>query len=347
MTSLGGADATGSALAADGAHPCELVRFDDVVKRFRTSLGRRQTALDGFSMTIPSGSIVGLLGPNGSGKTTALKSLLGLVRPDRGSIRAFGHALPRDQRFVAGRMGALIEGPAFTPSLSGEHNLRLLGDLYGAGPLKIAEVLDLVGLGGAAHRPFSGYSLGMKQRLGVAGALLPEPELLVLDEPMNGLDPEAVREMRTLLTRLRDERGMTVVVSSHILAEVELVCDRVTIVRHGRVICDESVRELLGRTAPSTVVRIRDEQDRDTARAALESQGHTVTPDAGPQGTGLRVASAAGAGADVLRLLAAHGVYPDELHVESPSLEDLYITAIRAEDTERAAAAAEAGADVH
>ncbi|MFG2732697.1 ATP-binding cassette domain-containing protein [Streptomyces canus] len=173
-----------------GDAPEILVRFDRVFKSFRTTRGRRQVALDDFSMSVPRGAIIGLLGPNGSGKTTALKTLLGLVRPDRGTITAFGRELPADQRFVARRMGALIEGPAFTASLTGEHNLRLLGELHGAERSEVADVLDMVGLDAAARRrSYSGYSLGMKQRLGVAGALLSRPDLLVLDEPLTSSPP--------------------------------------------------------------------------------------------------------------------------------------------------------------
>ncbi|QGV78838.1 ABC transporter ATP-binding protein [Streptomyces ficellus] len=333
---------TDGSTAVEEGPACELVRFDSVVKRFRTSLGRRQTALDGFSMTVPRGSVVGLLGPNGSGKTTALKALLGLVRTDAGTIQAFGHQLPAGQKFVAPRIGALIEGPAFTASLSGEHNLRLFGELHGVGAGAVAEVLELVGLTHAARRPFSGYSLGMKQRLGVAGALLAAPELLVLDEPMNGLDPEAVRDMRELFTRLRDERGMTVVVSSHILAEVEMVCDRVTIVRHGKVICDAPVSELLDRGAVRTVVRI---QDVSAARSVLESAGLTVTVAAGPHGSELHVDGAPGRDAGLVKLLAEHRLYPEELRVRQASLEDVYITAIRKADAAQPATGSAADGD--
>ncbi|WP_374774586.1 ATP-binding cassette domain-containing protein [Streptomyces sp. NBC_01310] len=328
-----------------GDAPEILVRFDQVHKSFRTSRGRRQVALDGFSMSIPRGAVVGLLGPNGSGKTTALKALLGLVRPDRGTITAFGRGLPAEQRFVARRMGALIEGPAFTGSLTGEHNLRLLGELHGADRSEIADVLSLVGLDAAARRSYSGYSLGMKQRLGVAAALLSQPDLLVLDEPMNGLDPEAVRHMRELLKRLRDERGMTVVVSSHILSEVELVSDWVTIVRNGRVICDASVPELLSQGTSRLVVRVH---DAVTAQSVLAGHGYTAVPATGPAGTELQVAAVDGShgghgsngqgghdradGAEVLKLLTDRAVYPRELLVESASLEDIYVTAVRAAD---------------
>ncbi|MGC0330543.1 ABC-type multidrug transport system ATPase subunit [Streptomyces sp. SAI-170] len=316
-----------------------LARLDSLVKRYRTARGRRQTALDRFSMTVPARAVVGLLGPNGSGKTTALKALLGLVRVDSGTITAFGQQLPRDQHLVARRVGALIEGPAFTASLTGEHNLRLLATLHGVPDSTVAEVLDLVGLTPDARRAYSGYSLGMKQRLGVAAALLPSPDLLVLDEPMNGLDPEAIRDLRPLLTHLRDDRGMTVLVSSHILAEVELVSDHVTIVRHGRVISEGELSRLVDGTPDRVVLRLTGPQSlRDRARAVLSDRGIGITEDAdGPDELSIDTGERAPA---VLRILAGHDIYPDEVHHRSASLEDAYIRAIHAAD-EGAAAVAE------
>ncbi|MFE5332438.1 ATP-binding cassette domain-containing protein [Embleya sp. NPDC056575] len=307
----------------------ELVRFEEVTKTYRTARGRRLSALDRFSMTIPQGRTVGLLGPNGSGKTTALKALLGLVRPDSGTIHAFGHLLPHDQRHVAAHMGALIEGPAFTPSLTGRHNLRLTAQLLGAPTRAVDEALELVGLEAAADRRYAGYSLGMKQRLGVAAAFLGRPDLLVLDEPMNGLDPEAVRDMRGLFGRLREEFGMTMVVSSHILAEVEQVSDRVTIVRDGRCIADADLTDLLAEGGPRLVLRV---DDPGNARAALLGHGYHTTTRTGPRGTELRL-DATAQGPDILKILTSQGIYPHEMSQESPDLEDVYVAAIRAATT--------------
>lgn len=311
-----------------------LARLDSLVKRYRTARGRRQTALDRFSMSVPARSVVGLLGPNGSGKTTALKALLGLLRVDSGTIRAFGHDLPREQHLVAPRIGALIEGPAFTASLTGEHNLRLLATLHGASEKTVAEVLDLVGLTRDARRAYSGYSLGMKQRLGIAAALLPSPDLLVLDEPMNGLDPEAIRDLRPLLTHLRDDRGMTVLVSSHILAEVELVSDHVTIVRHGRVISEGELSRLVDGAPDQLVIRLSGPTPRrETARALLTARG--IRANAAAQDPEELLVETGVRAPVVLRVLAEHGIYPDAIHHRSASLEDAYIRAIRAADAER------------
>ncbi|WP_432088598.1 ABC transporter ATP-binding protein [Streptomyces sp. bgisy095] len=313
-----------------------LARLDALVKRYRTSRGRRQTALDHFSMSVPPRSVVGLLGPNGSGKTTALKALLGLVRVDEGTIRAFGHDLPRAQHLVARRIGALIEGPAFTASLTGEHNLRLLATLHGVPEGTVGEVLELVGLTRDARRAYSGYSLGMKQRLGIAAALLPSPELLVLDEPMNGLDPEAIRDLRPLITHLRDDRGMTILVSSHILAEVELVSDHVTIVRHGRVIHEGELARLVDGTPDRLVLRLPgSERLRDTARELLVGQGIGVSPPTGTGDPAELLIDGGERAPEVLRILARNDVYPDEVHYRSSSLEEAYIRAIRAADSEQ------------
>lgn len=303
-----------------------LVRFESVGKTYRTTRGRRVTALDDFTMTIPRGALVGLLGPNGSGKTTALKALLGLIRPTSGTISAFGRELPREQKHVAARMGALIEGPAFTASLTGRHNLALLATLRGVGANAVTEALDVVGLSAeAADRRYSGYSLGMKQRLGVAAAMLARPELLVLDEPMNGLDPEAVREMRGLLLRLRAEFGMTVIVSSHILAEVEQVCDWITIVSNGRCITDASTAELLARGRRRLVLRV---DDLAATTSALTERGHSVILRNGPRGDEVCVDDGT-EGAEILKALAAHDIYPHEMVEETAGLEELYVQAVR------------------
>ncbi|WP_226362769.1 ABC transporter ATP-binding protein [Pseudonocardia sp. ICBG1142] len=195
----------------------------------------RVTAVDGVDLAVPAGSRFGLLGPNGSGKTTLVRMLLGLVHATSGSIEVLGSPMPRAAATVLPRVGALVESPAAWPGLSGRANLTLL-DAAGSvgGPLhrpadrrrRVQDALDQVGLGGVDRRPVRAYSLGMRQRLGIASALLRTPELLLLDEPTNGLDPRGIGEMRALLTALND-RGTTVVLSSHLLAEVETLCTRV------------------------------------------------------------------------------------------------------------------------
>jgi ABC-2 type transport system ATP-binding protein len=199
-------------------------------------------AVDGVDLTVRSGEVYGFLGPNGAGKTTTLRLVLGLIRPTAGSVHVLGRA-PGPGRLRG--VGALIEGPAFYPYLSGLDNLRVLARYTGVPDARIAGVLEQVDLAGRAKDPYRKYSLGMKQRLGVAAALLKDPRLLVLDEPTNGLDPAGMAEMRTLIRRL-GASGRTVLLSSHLLGEVEQICDRVGVISRGRIVAESTVAELRG-----------------------------------------------------------------------------------------------------
>jgi ABC-2 type transport system ATP-binding protein len=213
-------------------------RDDDVVLRV-AGLTRRygqRAVVDGLDLAVRRGEIFGFLGPNGAGKTTAIAMILGLVRPLAGSVEILGHDLLRDPQVALRRVGAIVETPAFYPYLSGLDNLRALALARGGVPARrFNEVLALVGLTGRERDRFSTYSLGMKQRLGIAGALLPEPELLILDEPSNGLDPAGMVEIRGLLLRLA-RAGQTILLCSHLLAEVQQVCDRVIILAQGKIV---------------------------------------------------------------------------------------------------------------
>ena len=199
-------------------------------------------AVDGVDLTVRSGEVYGFLGPNGAGKTTTLRMVLGLIRPTAGSVHVLGRA-PGPGRLRG--VGALIEGPAFYPYLSGLDNLRVLARYTGVPDARIAGVLEQVDLAGRAKDPYRTYSLGLKQRLGVAAALLKDPRLLVLDEPTNGLDPAGMAEMRTLIRRL-GASGRTVLLSSHLLGEVEQICDRVGVISRGRIVAESTVAELRG-----------------------------------------------------------------------------------------------------
>jgi ABC-2 type transport system ATP-binding protein len=202
-------------------------------------------AVDGVDLTVRAGEVYGFLGPNGAGKTTTLRMVLGLIRPTAGSVRVLGHA-PGPGRLDG--VGALIEGPAFYPYLSGRDNLRVLARYTGVPGARIDAVLDTVDLRGRAKDPYRAYSLGMKQRLGVAAALLKDPQLLVLDEPTNGLDPAGMAEMRSLIRRV-GASGRTVLLSSHLLGEVEQICDRVGVIARGRIVAESTVAELRGDSA--------------------------------------------------------------------------------------------------
>ena len=230
------------------------VRTTGLTKRFRGG----QVAVDDLDLVVPRGSVTGFLGPNGSGKTTTIRMLLGLVVPTSGTVELLGEPVPRRSASVLPRVGALVEGPAFHPYLSGRANLVRLDaadrtvDPRTSGT-RIDAALDRVGLGTAAGKRFRTYSLGMKQRLGLAGAMLRPRELYVLDEPTNGLDPQGTREVRTLVRELAAE-GCTVLVSSHLLAEIEQVCDRVVVMRAGRMVTVGTLDELALVARPSVVV---------------------------------------------------------------------------------------------
>ena len=215
-------------------------------------------AVDRVSLSVRRGEVYGFLGPNGAGKTTTLRMLLGLIRPTSGSATVLGRR-PGDAAALA-KIGSMIEGPAFYPYLSGRDNLAVVARYAGVGKAHLDQVLETVDLGSRGGDKFGAYSLGMKQRLGVAAALLKEPDLVVLDEPTNGLDPAGMRDMRALIRRLGDE-GHTVILSSHMLGEVQQVCDRVGVISSGQMILESTVEELRGegelvlRASPYDVVR--------------------------------------------------------------------------------------------
>ena len=218
------------------------IEFVSVHKEFGRGAGAVQ-ALDGLSLSIPRGVVYGLLGPNGAGKSTLLRILAGLLRADRGETRIFGDAAtPAGRR----RLGMLIETPSFYPFLTAREHLRILADSSATSSL-VEPVLARIGLQKAADKTVSGFSLGMKQRLGIGCALITQPEAIILDEPTNGLDPDGILEMRALIHDLVHRDGLTVLLSSHLLDEVERVCDRVAILQHGRLIAEGAVADLLDR----------------------------------------------------------------------------------------------------
>jgi ABC-2 type transport system ATP-binding protein len=234
--------------------------------------------VDGLDLEVPRGSVFGFLGPNGSGKTTTIRMVLGLATPTAGDIRLLGGDMPRATATVLPRVGALVEGPAFAPFLSGAANLARFDS---ADPTssrrtrgeRVRHALELVGLGAAAHKRAGAYSLGMKQRLGLASALLGPRELLVLDEPTNGLDPQGTREVRTLIRSLADT-GTTVFLSSHLLSEVEQLCTHVAVMRSGRLVMSGTLEALRAEGSPRVRVRTPDAEAAASAlrRLGLESE---------------------------------------------------------------------------
>src|SRR5215213_9100295 len=228
-------------------------------------------------MVVETGQVHGFLGPNGSGKTTTLRTLLGLIKPNGGRMTVLGRVVPDHLPEVAGRVGAIVESPQFFGNFSAHDTLSLLADAGGVDQRRVFEVLELVGLRDRAKDRVKTYSPGMKQRLAVASALLKKPDLLILDEPANGLDPGGIREMRTLMRNLA-ESGMTVVLSSHILGEVQLICDSVTIISAGRRVAAGSVADVLARHRSSTVrVRVEPGVDMLAVAELLRSAGAQVT----------------------------------------------------------------------
>ena len=279
-------------------------------------------ALDGLDLAVDEGQVVGLLGPNGAGKTTALRILVGLVRADAGSVTIAGESV--DQGWVAGeRVGAMVATPVVYPHLSGVENLRVLAAAWGwqraRADARIGASLALVDLTTAGGRAARGYSTGMRQRLGIALALLADPPILVLDEPVNGLDPAGIVEIRDLLVALTGQ-GRTILVSSHLLTEVEKTCDHVTIVDRGRIVASGTPEALAG-GGERIELRVAVEEAA-TARRTLEAAGHRVTPTTEPGGLWV---DGAPDGATVSRLLAAAEIYPDELIRRRDSLEDVFL----------------------
>jgi ABC-2 type transport system ATP-binding protein len=297
-----------------------LAAFEAVTKRFGT-----RAAVDALSFEVPEGAVVGLLGPNGAGKTTAIRVLLGLARPNEGSVHVLG-ARPWTPAFTPAmrQVGTLVEGPALYGNASGRQNLEIQAAAIGfdEGPGRLEEVLGIVGLAGRASEKTKNYSLGMKQRLGLAIALLSRPRLVVLDEPTNGLDPAGIQEIRRLIKSL-PQHGTTVLVSSHLLGEVQLMCDRVTIIHQGRMVADGTLDEVLAgaeATARFEIVVAPDEVAR--ARDALTAAG--VPAEARGPGR-LTVPANARPGAELNRLLAEAGIYAEELRRGSASLEDVFL----------------------
>ena len=281
-------------------------------------------ALDGLDLAVEEGHVVGLLGPNGAGKTTALRILVGLVKADAGTVSIVGETV--DRGWVAGeRVGAMVSSPVFYPSLSGADNLRVLTAAWGwpgsRAETRIAEALRLVDLTAAAHRAAKGYSTGMRQRLGIALALLADPPTLILDEPVNGLDPAGIVEMRDLVLALASS-GRTILISSHLLTEVEKTCDRVTIVDHGRILATGTPSALAG-GGERFDVRLPAAADVEAARRAVEASGFDVAAD---DATPLAL-SVTGApdGAAIARALATVDTFPDELIRRRDSLEDVFL----------------------
>jgi len=286
-----------------------VVQTQELTKKYGDRL-----AVDRVSMTVRRGEVYGFLGPNGAGKTTTLRMMLGLIRATSGSASVLGQ--PAGEPGVTERIGALIEGPGFYPFLSGRDNLRVMARYRGLSDQLADDALARVDLADRGDDKFKSYSLGMKQRLGVASALMGEPELIVLDEPTNGLDPAGMADMRALIVELA-RGGQTVLLSSHLLAEVQEICDRVGVINNGRLLRESTVTELRG----ATTLRVRGVPlDRALATAMRLAGDDGVRVE----GEELLLELPADRAPDVTRALVADGVDVHEVTSRERSLEEVF-----------------------
>jgi ABC-2 type transport system ATP-binding protein len=289
---------------------------------------RPVVALDGLDLEVPPGGVFGFLGPNGAGKTTTIRAMVGHLRASSGRIRLLGADVADSLATVIDQVGAFVEQPSFFPGFSGRRNLTLLARSRGFPPARVEQVLDAVGLSERAGDRFAGYSLGMKQRLGVAAVLLKDPRLLILDEPTNGLDPAGMLEMRTLIRRLAAE-GRTVFVSSHLLSEVQQTCDQVAVVARGRCVASGPVADLLRGEVSRYRVRVPG-GDAELQRGAslLRAQGMPVEQG---ENAALLVAVGLQDAHEVTRVLAGAGIFLAELTPVERTLEEAFLELTRDE----------------
>ena len=292
-----------------------IIETHDLCKQYGNALRVAHLDLD-----VPEGSVYGFLGPNGAGKSTTLKMILGLVRPTAGDIRVLGKKMDGGSRLaVLRQVGSLIESPSYYGHLTGEENLRIVQTLRGVPEKNIREVLQIVRLDGQRGKRVAHYSLGMKQRLGLAAALLGYPKLLILDEPTNGLDPAGIQEMRELICSLPERFGMTVVVSSHLLSEIDQMADHVAIIREGELVFQDTLEALHGRSRHHLALRTT---NNAVARAILqeksvpcqEEEGYLILPILSDE-----------LAAQLTRLLGARNLGVIRLEERQKSLEDIFL----------------------
>ncbi|TNC21304.1 ABC transporter ATP-binding protein [Amycolatopsis alkalitolerans] len=314
----------GAGVTAPAPAPALAARTRGLRKLYRSTV-----AVDQVDLDVPEGAVLGMLGPNGSGKTTTIRMLLGLVRPTEGEVELLGRPMPEGAQRALPDVGALVEGPGFHPFLSGRENLRRLASaephLSSSDiPTAVEAALERVGLTGAANRRYRAYSLGMKQRLGLAGALLVPRRMVVLDEPTNGLDPAGTREIRKIIAELHAD-GVTVLVSSHLLAEVEATCTHVAVLHDGTVVAQGELDELLESGSPGLLVST---PDGDKALEALQAGRipAKLIPD------GVRADLTTATAPQVVETLVRGGVAVHEVRRERTGLEDLFARLTQHED---------------
>ena len=283
-----------------------------------------ETCVDHLALKVPQGAVYGFLGPNGAGKTTTLKMLLGLVHPSAGSVHLLGHELtPRTRLTILREVGSLIESPSYYGHLTARENLEIVRRLRGLPAEEIDEALRTVRLDGQTKKPVNHLSLGMKQRLGIAAALMGRPRLLLLDEPTNGLDPSGIQEMRELIRSLPSRYGMTVIVSSHLLGEIDQMADHVGVIRQGRLVFQGTMSGLHGMSAARLALRTQDNARARSLLPAARSEGEWLLLDAMSDSEAARVSlKLAGAGIGLVRM-----------EQRETSLEDIFLRLTGTEET--------------
>ena len=283
-----------------------------------TKIYGEQTAISHATFEVPLGSVCGFVGPNGSGKTTTIRMLLGLITPTGGSGTVLGEDIRSPEKYLS-KVGAMIEGPAFYPMLSGRENLKVLADLGGFPHERVDLLLEKVGLGERGSSKFKTYSLGMKQRLGIAAALLPEPQLLILDEPTNGLDPNGIQEIRELIKELA-ENGTSVFVSSHILSELEMISEYLVMLRKGKVIFSGRTQDLLGNQKPITSAKPEYQVDLNKLVMIVKELGYQARVENGA----IYIPVGAEIGAVLNRAAFQAGVTLSSISTQQPTLEETF-----------------------
>lgn len=295
-----------------------IIQTKGLTKRFK-----KTAVVDQIDLMVPENSVYGFLGPNGAGKTTTIRMLLTLIQPSEGSVEIFGQDIRNDRKKILADIGSLVESPSLYGDLNGEDNLRVYTKLLDIGEARIAEVLKIVGLTDAAKKKVKNYSLGMKQRLGIALALLNSPKLLILDEPTNGLDPAGIREVRDLIRDMPENHGITVFVSSHLLSEVELMADNVGIINKGKIKFQGEMKELQKQKASKLQIRTEKLTNavellkKNNFPAVIEGD-HIVSNSIDERSIG-----------EINRLLVQNNFTVSDLHVYTQSLEDLFMKLTR------------------
>lgn len=278
----------------------------------------KQTSVNNLNLEIKKGQIFGFLGPNGAGKTTTIRMLLGLMKPTEGEVMLFGQSLKENRVEILRRIGSLVESPSYYRNLTGYENLKIASKILKVSEKQIHKVLEIVRLTEDANRPTKQYSLGMKQRLGIAMALLGSPELLILDEPTNGLDPAGIQEIRELIRQLPGEFNITVMISSHNLNEIDMIASHVGIIKSGKMIFNGKIEDLRLHNKPVLVIEA---DNRDRAIRILSEWEHSIKV----VGNTLHINGLNQSSADINEKLVLNGIKVSQIYIKSSTLEDIFL----------------------